>query len=549
MLTPLHGVVWGDFGSAISRSLMLAHLGLFLLWQPIWRSDERLDPRGAAAFIVFTVAFVAWLNWWFVFVWLLLLVGLIGGRVFVDRREQLAYGITLLILISELIIGVMSRMFLVPLPREVEGLFEPGLLIAPVLLLLIPVRRQPTERSVDLLHGLTAATLTSVLALGSLLVMYRTGDPYPVAVLYTLAAITLFLLGMAWLLTPHPGFSGLAQLWARYLLNVGTPFEQWLGGLSQAARQHQSPGAFLEAAMAQVAHLPWVAAVAWRSPHGGGQVGGETPYATSLTVDDVTVRLYTRRAPGTALLLHAKLLIQVIGHFHAAKVAQQTLARQAHLQAVYETGARVTHDIKNLLQSLYTMGTVVQDTDPARAPEVQGLLRRQLPQLTNRLELALDKLRSPADSDSSAEMGSLHDWWEEIRTRHATNGVVFEGTLGEDREVEVDFLDSVAENLIENARSKRHTEPGIEIRVRLSAEAGALRLTVCDTGSAVPPAVAASLFVQPVESRSGLGIGLYQAARQAEGLGYTLTLAANEPGRVCFEVAASGTHRCTTTVA
>jgi hypothetical protein len=35
-------------------------------------------------------------------------------------------------------------------------------------------------------------------------------------------------------------------------------------------------------------------------------------------------------------------------------------------------------------------------------------------------------------------------------------------------------------------------------------------------------------------SHTGLGVGLYHAAKQAAQFGYRLTLAANEPGRVCF---------------
>ena len=36
MLACLHLAIWWDFGGALSRCLMLAHLGLFLLWQPVW---------------------------------------------------------------------------------------------------------------------------------------------------------------------------------------------------------------------------------------------------------------------------------------------------------------------------------------------------------------------------------------------------------------------------------------------------------------------------------------------------------------------------------
>jgi hypothetical protein len=38
----------------------------------------------------------------------------------------------------------------------------------------------------------------------------------------------------------------------------------------------------------------------------------------------------------------------------------------------------------------------------------------------------------------------------------------------------------------------------------------------------------------PVSSRGGLGIGLYQAARQAEAAGFRLALETNKEGKVCF---------------
>ena len=41
----------------------------------------------------------------------------------------------------------------------------------------------------------------------------------------------------------------------------------------------------------------------------------------------------------------------------------------------------------------------------------------------------------------------------------------------------------------------------------------------------------------PVRSATGLGIGLYQAARLAEANGYALRLAQNRDGEVCFELA------------
>jgi sensor histidine kinase regulating citrate/malate metabolism len=73
------------------------------------------------------------------------------------------------------------------------------------------------------------------------------------------------------------------------------------------------------------------------------------------------------------------------------------------------------------------------------------------------------------------------------------------------------------------------------VRVRVTLACGErVALRVCDSGSAVPPAIAASLLRAPVSSRSGLGIGLYQAARQADASGYRLTLESNRDGEVCF---------------
>ena len=50
-------------------------------------------------------------------------------------------------------------------------------------------------------------------------------------------------------------------------------------------------------------------------------------------------------------------------------------------------------------------------------------------------------------------------------------------------------------------------------------------------------AVVNELFSSPVPSETGYGIGLYQAARQAEAAGYRLELASNRPGSVCLRLA------------
>jgi hypothetical protein len=52
--------------------------------------------------------------------------------------------------------------------------------------------------------------------------------------------------------------------------------------------------------------------------------------------------------------------------------------------------------------------------------------------------------------------------------------------------------------------------------------------------------VASGLFLGPVSSESGFGIGLYHAARYAQAAGYRLELVENRAGRVCFRLAQGG---------
>ena len=96
------------------------------------------------------------------------------------------------------------------------------------------------------------------------------------------------------------------------------------------------------------------------------------------------------------------------------------------------------------------------------------------------------------------------------------------------------LFDSVADNLIRNALAKRSSEPAVRVRVSMDASG----LCVCDTGSAVAPELEASLLRSPVPSSAGLGIGLYQAARQAEAAGFRLVLEKNRDGEVCFALRA-----------
>ncbi|MGH8222317.1 MAG: ATP-binding protein [Woeseiaceae bacterium] len=94
--------------------------------------------------------------------------------------------------------------------------------------------------------------------------------------------------------------------------------------------------------------------------------------------------------------------------------------------------------------------------------------------------------------------------------------------------------------MLRNAIAKRAVDPAV--RVRVSLECGEeLALRVCDSGAPVPSEIASTLMRAPVSSRGGLGIGLYQAARQADAAGFRLTLESNKEGNVCFALSGAST--------
>ncbi len=543
MLLLLHLATWWDFGSNPSRALLLAHMGLFLIWQPLWRRDQKLDLRNTIISLFLILAFVIWLSSWSLFIWNILLIGLVGGRAFLSRNERYTYMLTLVYLFSGILIANVPQVFSVSTQlSSVTALFQYGSLIFPLAIAIIPIDKDSEKHtpSVDLFRAMIVALITAILGVGSLLNMYHSGVAYPVALFQSLIVLSSFLLLISWLLSPHTGFSGLAQLWDRSLLNIGTPFEQWLADLANLSAQQQLPDEFLQAAMDALVDLPWIVGIKWRLGDRTGLSGEEGGAAMSLSETLIEVTIYTHRPGSAILLLHCKLLIQLLEHFYMAKLREQELAQRTHLQAIHETGARVTHDIKNLLQSLHTItlainrDSSIQNDDPERRKGSHQLLQRQLPHLTQRLQLALDKLQAPEKTMSEAS--NLHAWWEALQGRNNDHSIHFKAKLNGNPKIPTDLFDSVVENLLENAHNKRLVEPELEIKVELICDQDRIVLTVCDNGSAVPKQIANGLFQHAVDSDNGLGIGLYQAGKQAEISGYKLDLMQNRQGYVCFRL-------------
>ena len=137
--------------------------------------------------------------------------------------------------------------------------------------------------------------------------------------------------------------------------------------------------------------------------------------------------------------------------------------------------------------------------------------------------------------ESETPQLALNAWWDTVRLRNQYQAIDWHAPDSlPDKNIPAALFDCIIDNLIDNALRKRQSEPGITISVEIQPEP--LRLIVCDSGDPIPENIAANLLRGVVVSENGLGIGLYQAARWAEQLGYRLTLISNQAGKVCFEL-------------
>lgn len=544
MLVLLHLAIMQGIPSAIARTLLVGHFGLFLLWQPIVRAERRLRPVELAILAGAVAGFLLFLNAWLLIAWAMVLTAIVGGKVFFfgSRWSRLFYLLALGYLLVVLLVLLLPPV--VPLATALPGGFDLiARYILPLvfpLMALLPVEEIEREEVevVDLFSSIILFLLLAVLILGCLAFMLVRQAGYVEALLLTLLSLAGLLLLLGWTWNPRAGFSGMGVLFTRHVLSVGLPFEQWLHHLAEHSMREDDPARFLDDAFAGMARLPWVAGGQWRAGERAddrsgrfGELAGEK---SAFQHGPLQVVLYTRQKLSPGLAWHLDLLARLLGEFYLAKVHAAQLQRLSYVQAVHETGARVTHDVKNLLQSLNALCFAAERPGSEVSPEFQLLLRRQLPVIAKRLQQTLDKLRRP-DEQSAARQTAV-DWWGELKRRFALEDIGFADIgLSDELEVPAGLFDTVAENLLQNALAKRAAEPGLRIVVAFSGEQP-VELSVTDSGRAVAPETARRLLRGPVESARGFGIGLYQAARQAESAGYRLELANNEDGEVCLRL-------------
>jgi len=527
----------GD-GDIIAQSFLVAHFGFFLLWQPVVKQQSSFSAKQLVFLLLLIFSFIYWFNPWLNAFWTLLLLTLLTGHIFARGLARAAYGLAVVILFLELVLIITPELFhLAAISSSLQYAFDTTLLLLPLILLFIPASDE-TSKQVDFIRGFFVVLLVIFLCMSSVLISSTTQKPYMESLAISVIILSLFLLLMAFLWTPRAGFTGFAQLLENYLLNIGGPFEQWFTHISTLeSNTNLRPENFLSAALRYLMQQHWVCGVSWKTEFAEDIEGEQSSNQVKIDDDKLKLTIYTYTPVGPSLAFHSKLLLSVLTFYYRAKLQEQQIIKQAHMQAIYETGSKLTHDVKNILQSTKTMSQIIND-DEAEMQEIVDVLKKQMPILNQRLNNTLEKLRLPKNRESAPPpaTGSLLQWWNKLQLRYTGRHIEFSSNANKDCEIPLDIFTTVIENLLDNARSKRIREPVLEIKVLLTDEDGKPKLSVVDTGSAIDEQIHQQLFKEVVSSQDGFGIGLYQSYELAKNHGYELVVSDNSDGQVCFSL-------------
>ena len=547
MLLALHAfLIWGDGATQLQRAFFICHYGLFLMWQPVWRSTEKLTKTAIAVFIgVGSIAFF-YINWWLTAMWLSILFGLLGGRVFSEesKANRVVHILAASYLLAMLLLWVVPKLLGSSDDLEAAKFVIRYLTpILPLAILFISTQSHKAGQQpvLDFFYTLLLMLMAFILTLSSYAIGTIQAINYVQVMFITIFGLAFGLMIFSFFWKPNTRFSGVELLMSRYLLSIGLPFEEWVKNIAALGEIESTPNGFVQAAMGEMTALPWVSGVSWLADETQGKLGETSQHITHFNFKDFHMSLHTRWQISPALYVHVKLLTQIMGEFYEAKRREETLRQNAYMQAFYETGSRLTHDIKNILQSVGTLVTAAEQTDDKDSDALLKLIRKQLPVLNTRIAATLDKLKAPGEDKKRLEKMSA--WWKNLQLRHTQDGVEFIADNLPPQDINAEVLDSVLDNLLNNALEKTKYQPDTLIKVEMhnTPESG-FYIDVTDSGKAMSTQIASDLFKKHIASPNGLGVGLFHAAQDCGQAGYGLSLQSNVNGNVSFRVVLTTTE-------
>jgi hypothetical protein len=225
MLLLLHVAAFRGVTDPWARALLLAHLGLLLLWQPFLRAEQRVSPMQAGILAVVAAMVMLRLDWWLLAFWVVVIAGLVGGKVYQHdaKWQRRCYLVMLGYLLALLAIVILPE---VAPRREINAdtrrAAEYALPLLFIVIALFPTERETSDAPevIDFFYSVFLMLLLVVVILGSFTFMTVTRSGYLESLTYTVffTAAAVFLVGLAW--NPRSG-GGVGIFFARYLFSIG----------------------------------------------------------------------------------------------------------------------------------------------------------------------------------------------------------------------------------------------------------------------------------------------------------------------------------------
>ncbi len=537
ILLLLHTLIWYTNGSLFQFPLTLVLYGLFILWQPVWSKDNKVESVTFFIPLLILILFGYYYPNESIVFFSLLMAGLIGSRLFSYNSSRAFDLLALTLIILELTIGIIPIIFKpIEIPLQFGKYIQIIILVPISLYFLVPTPERSSDKhsQIDLINGILTATLIAIVALGGIVINLLYGVEYIDGLLLTVFFVSTLAISISWFWNPGVGYSGLSVLWNRYAMTIGGPFETWINTLTTLIEEpYISANEFLQAACEHLTENDWLNGIQWQFKSltiASGSKSGP-PFQHKLS-EQLLVTIYFKSDPGKALRQHTILLIRMAYQFYLAKLNQDKIRAQEHFETIHHTGARLTHDIKNILQSIKTSIDIVQENREEKKNKSNKLLRQNLNQISHRLESTLDKLKSPS-LNTSIKVMSIEGWTQLFRSEHNYPWLKINQDITVNQSIPCDLFDSVVSNLISNTQNKAEVD---NVIIDITSNLEMIVVTVCDNGLKVKADSEKDLFIKPIASGEGMGIGLYQSSIMARSFNYELELANNENGKVCFSL-------------
>jgi len=194
MLLALHAALISPQGDVFQRVWLLVHFGLFLVWQPFFATERELDVFSVVMLLAITAVTLYFVSGWMIVTWLLLLLGILGGRVFTIQaaRRSRFYLVAFAYVLAMLLLWAVPIFLLGEheLPANVVTFARRVLPFVLLTLVVLPFPSEDDSGQVfDFFYAVLVFQLCMVLALGSVVSMRFTDDDYVESVLVTVMGL------------------------------------------------------------------------------------------------------------------------------------------------------------------------------------------------------------------------------------------------------------------------------------------------------------------------------------------------------------------------